>query len=222
MSPLLPLLTAFATGFSHALAPDHVAAVGAFVSRRPRPLESLRFGARWGLGHSISVMLAGGALVLLDLRVPERVAQNLERGVGAMLFALGAWLLWSLAHERAHARAAAAVDAGASGESTNAMTPADGYGARRSSFVVGVAHGLAGIAPLIGIVPLAFIEPGYDALLYLAVFSAGTVAAMALFAGAAGMLLNATGRANPGLAFTLRFAAAVGSAALGAAWVLNA
>lgn len=228
MSPLLPLLTAFATGFSHALSPDHVAAVGAFVSRRPRPLESLRFGARWGLGHSISVMLAGGALVLLDLRVPERVAQNLERGVGAMLFALGAWLLWSLAHERTHARRATAIVATDEAPGTNVeraveSAPAvDRHLDRRGSMVVGVAHGVAGIAPLIGVVPLAFMEPGRDALLYLAVFSAGTVAAMALFAGAAGLLLNASGRTNPCLALSLRFAAALGSAALGAAWVLNA
>src|SRR5690349_9186092 len=71
MTPLLPLLTAFATGFTHALAPDHVAAVTTFVSRRPAPRECIRFGARWGLGHSASVLVAGGLLIALDLTVPE-------------------------------------------------------------------------------------------------------------------------------------------------------
>lgn len=224
MNPILPLLTAFATGFSHALAPDHVAAVGTFVARRAGPLESLRFGARWGLGHSVSVMLAGSALVLLDLRVSERVVQNLERGVGAMLFALGAWLLWSLAHERVHARAVRAL---APAQTVGDMEVADEAGAqthaeRRGSFAVGLAHGLAGSAPLIGIVPLAFIEPGRAALLYLALFSAGTLVAMALFAGIAGLVLSATERARPGVARGFRFAAGLGSVVLGAVWFMNA
>ena len=234
MNPLLPLLTAFATGFAHALAPDHVAAVGTFVSRRPQPGESLRFGARWGFGHSLSVMLAGGVLILLDLRVSERVAQNLERGVGAMLFALGAWLLWSLAHERAHARGAAlAAEAepaiAREGDTVETATegrsqggPVDRHRDRSGSLVVGMAHGLAGSAPLIGVIPLAFIEPGRAAFLYLGLFSLGTVAAMALFAGVAGFLLHATDRTSPHLALGLRFATALGSATLGAMWFLNA
>ncbi|HUF11778.1 MAG TPA: hypothetical protein VMN78_01600 [Longimicrobiales bacterium] len=201
MNPLLPLLTAFAAGFSHALAPDHVAAVGTFVSRRPRPVDCLRFGTRWGFGHSASVMLAGGLILLLDVRVSERLAQNLERGVGAMLVGLGVWLLWCLAHERVHGRPSS-----------------DNEGGRRGSFLVGVAHGLAGTAPLIGLLPLAFIQPREAALAYLLLFSAGTVIAMALFAGAAGLVLSAAGRARPGLALTFRFGAALGSVVIGAVW----
>lgn len=210
MNPLLPLLTAFATGFAHALAPDHVAAVGTFVSRRPKPLDSLRFGARWGVGHSVSVTLAGGLLILLELQVSEALAQNLERAVGAMLFALGIWLLWSLAHERAHHRR------------LSAPHREGAHADRRASFLVGVAHGLAGTAPLIGIVPLAFITPREAALLFLLLFSAGTIVAMALFAGIAGLLLSATGRAHPTIALSFRFAAALGSVVLGAVWVVGA
>ena len=213
MNPLLPLLTAFATGFTHALAPDHVAAVGTFVSRRPTPAECLRFGARWGLGHSASVMLAGGLLVMLDLSVPAALAQNLERAVGVMLFGLGIWLLWSLAHEAAHQRAAQATDTAAH---------ADHHHDRRGSFLVGMAHGLAGTAPLIGVIPAAFIEPRSAAIAYLALFSAGTILAMALFAGVAGAVLAATGRASARVALGLRFSAAVGSTVLGAVWFLSA
>ena len=224
MNPLLPLLTAFATGFTHALAPDHVAAVGTFVSRRPTPAECLRFGARWGLGHSASVMFAGGVIILLDLSVPAGVAQTLERAVGIMLFGLGVWLLWSLAHEAAHQRMAAAIGSGAvvGDTATTVATTHDHHHERRGSFLVGMAHGLAGTAPLIGVVPLAFIEPRGAALAYLALFSAGTIAAMALFAGGAGALLAATGRASARLALTLRLGAALGSTVLGIVWFLGA
>ena len=214
MTPLLPLFTAFATGFTHALAPDHVAAVTTFVSRRPTPRECVRFGARWGLGHSASVLLAGGLLIALDVTVPEGVARNLERAVGVMLFGLGVWLLWTLTHGLVHSRDPQPDhDHGAGG---------DHHHDRRGSFMVGMAHGLAGTAPLIGIIPLAFIEPRSAAVAYLGLFSAGTILAMALFAGAAGALLAATGRASPRAAYALRLGAAVGSTVLGAVWFMGA
>ncbi|HEV2148297.1 MAG TPA: hypothetical protein VGR37_12905, partial [Longimicrobiaceae bacterium] len=102
---LLPLATALVAGFAHALEPDHMAAVTTFVSRRPRPLEALGFGLRWGLGHSAAIVAVGGVLVLLDVHVPEGVARGLEFGVGGLLMALGLWLLWSILHGRAHALA---------------------------------------------------------------------------------------------------------------------
>ena len=214
MNPLLPLLTAYATGFTHALAPDHVAAVSAFVSRRPSPFECLRFGARWGLGHSASVMLVGGVVVFLDLTIPAGIAQNLERAVGVMLFGLGIWLLWSLAHEAAHGRMH---------DATPARDPDhDHHHDRRGSFFVGMAHGLAGTAPLIGVIPVAFIEPRGAAIAYLALFSLGTIAAMALFAWIAGLVLSATGRASTRVALGLRFGAGIGSTVLGAIWFVSA
>jgi hypothetical protein len=85
-----------------------------------------------------------------------------------------------------------------------------------------MAHGLAGTAPLIGVIPVAFIEPRAAALGYLALFSAGTILAMALFAGGAGALLAMTGRASRRLAFGLRLGAAAGSTVLGAVWFLSA
>src|SRR3954466_8472120 len=86
---LLPLLTALVAGFAHALEPDHMAAVTTFVSRRPRPLQAIGFGVRWGVGHSAALLVVGMVLVALQLQLPERMNRGLEFGVGGMLLALG-------------------------------------------------------------------------------------------------------------------------------------
>jgi nickel/cobalt transporter (NicO) family protein len=149
------------------------------------------------------------------VNVPAELAQNLERAVGVMLFGLGVWLLWTLAHEAAHQRMRTV--AGKEHDHDH-----DHHHDRRGSFFVGMAHGLAGTAPLIGVIPVAFIEPRGAAIAYLALFSAGTIAAMALFAGIAGTVLSAAGRASARVALALRFGAGIGSTVLGAVWFVTA
>ncbi len=136
MMELLPLMTAVSLGFLHALEPDHMAAVTTFVSRRPRPAEALGFGLRWGVGHSAAILLVGSALIALGIHVPEGVVAGLEFGVGTMLLGLGVWLLWSVVHGGAHALA----------------DPDHGHDHPHGSVWVGLAHGLAGTAPLVAVV----------------------------------------------------------------------
>lgn len=207
---LLPLMTAVSLGFLHALEPDHMAAVTTFVSRRPRPLEALGFGLRWGSGHSAAIVGVGGILIALDVRLSDVVARGLEFGVGGLLLGLGLWLLWSTLHERAH-RAA-----GGGGSAAHAHT----YG--RGSLWVGVAHGLAGTAPLIAVLPMAMIHSPWLAGAYLLLFGVGTTLAMALYALLAGVVLAGAGDRAPALGGTLRAATAVFSAVLGVAWMAGA
>ena len=209
---LLALLTALVAGFAHALEPDHMAAVTTFVSRRPRPLEAVRFGLRWGVGHSASILVVGVALVALNLRIPERLSRGLEFGVGGMLLALGLWLLWSVLHERAHRLAG------------GQPTPPDGHrhAHRHGTLWVGMAHGLAGTAPLLALLPAATTRSGWTAAAYLLAFGVGTTLAMGLYAMAAGLVFDRAGSRVPALAGTLRALTAVGSGALGVAWMLGA
>lgn len=210
---LLPLVTALVAGFAHALEPDHMAAVTTFVSRRPRPLEALGFGIRWGLGHSAAIVAVGGVLVLLDLRIPDGVARGLEFGVGGLLLVLGLWLLWSILHGRAHALA----------ERGHAHPHGHHHHHERGgSLWVGVAHGLAGTAPLIALLPVALTASPAMAAGYLLFFGLGTTAAMGIYALVAGALFHQAGHRFPGLAGALRAATAVGSVALGIAWMYGA
>jgi sulfite exporter TauE/SafE len=209
----LPLLTALVAGFVHALEADHMAAVTTFVSRRPHPVEALRFGLRWGLGHSAAIVAVGGVLIILDLRVPEGLERGLEFGVGAMLVGLGLWLLWSIMHGRAD-RVAHPRREGISEDNPVEHRSASGW--------VGVAHGLAGTAPLIAVLPVAFIASTPFAILYLLLFGIGTVLAMGLYALMAGVLFLRAGSRFPALGSTFRVVTGVASAVIGVTWMYSA
>ena len=103
MTLVVLFATACMLGFLHALEVDHMLAVSAFVSRRPAVGAAARFGARWGLGHSVAVLAAGGVLLALGVRWPERWDAAGDALVGAMLVGLGAWALISARRMRRHA-----------------------------------------------------------------------------------------------------------------------
>ena len=201
---------ALVAGFAHALEPDHMAAVTTFVSRRPRPLQAAGFGLRWGAGHAGAIVVVGCALIALRVRLPDGVARGLEFGVGAMLLGLGMWLLWSVLHERAHRLA------------DGAPRHAHPHRHGRGSLWVGMAHGLSGTAPLVAALSASFSGSPLRAAGYLVLFGVGTTVAMALYALAAGLVFDQAGHRVPALAGTLRAFTAVGSAAIGVMWMVNA
>ena len=207
MIEILPLATALVAGFAHALEPDHVAAVTTFVARRPSAGEALRFGVRWGVGHSLAILAVGGVLVALGLRLPETVSRGLEFGVGGLLVVLGLWLLWSVLHGRVHALAHAEGEA---------------HAHRGATTWVGVAHGLAGTAPLLALLPVTLSASPGQAVGYLLFFGVGTIAGMGSYAALAGAVFRRAGARFPGLAGALHTATAVGSAALGVFWMYGA
>lgn len=210
---VLAPVTALVAGFAHALEPDHMAAVTTFVSRRPRPLQAIGFGVRWGIGHSAAILVVGCILIALDIRLPDLLARGLEFGVGAMLLGLGAWLLWSVLHERAHRMAHAAAPA---------ETHGHGHSHRHGSLWVGMAHGLSGTAPLVAAVSATAAGSPVQAAGYLFLFGVGTTVAMALYAVVAGLVFDQAGHRGPALSGALRALTAVGSAGIGVLWMVNA
>lgn len=225
---LILLLTAGVIGFLHALELDHMLAVTTFVSRRPSVPLAARFGARWGIGHSIAVLAAGGALLLLGVRWPERWDAYGEAVVGAMLVGLGAWALVSarrmhLHSEREHGHAHLHVHPAGAGH-THAH-PHDEAGRDHSHggiTAVGFLHGLAGTSAVVAIVPVTLMTDMRAGFGYLAAFGVGVTLAMTLFAMAAALLMQ---RAHArSLALGRRAAALVGAAGVvtGTFWILRA
>src|SRR3990172_5960773 len=69
-------------GIRHAFDADHLVAVTTIVSEYKNPLRAIWVGVSWGLGHTPTLFLAGGALLLLNLQIPERLALFFEFAVG--------------------------------------------------------------------------------------------------------------------------------------------
>jgi high-affinity nickel permease len=153
MITLLPALTfGFVLGVKHATDADHIAAIGTLSGGAGSPARAARLGAMWGAGHSLSVLLVGGALVLLRLPMPARLALALEFAVALMLIVLG---VRSLRRR--------------DGDAPSSLRP----------FLVGIVHGLAGSAVL-ALLLVTTASSTAAAAAYLLCFGIGTVAGMAV------------------------------------------
>src|ERR1700704_3561794 len=77
-------------GLKHATDADHVVAVTTIVSQERSLLRSCWIGAFWGLGHSLSLIVAGIAVVGLRVQIPVWISERMELAVALMLILLGA------------------------------------------------------------------------------------------------------------------------------------
>ncbi len=71
MFTLLPIAAlGFFLGIRHATDPDHVIAVSTIVSRERRIQSAALIGVLWGVGHTFTILVAGGAIVLFGVVIP--------------------------------------------------------------------------------------------------------------------------------------------------------
>ena len=194
----IALGTAAMLGFLHALEVDHMVAVTTFVSRRPTPAAAVRFGFKWGIGHSVAVLAAGGLLLATGLRWPARYDALGEALVGLMLIGLGSWALVSArklhlhsqeehgGHAHLHVHGGAAPHAHAHGAAAPAREPHEHGGIT----LVGLLHGLAGSSGVVALVPVTMMDRVDLGVGYLTCFGAGVTLAMVLFALIAARLMN--------------------------------
>jgi high-affinity nickel-transport protein len=73
----------------HATDPDHVIAVTTIVSRQRSITRSALTGVFWGLGHTLTILLVGAAIILFNLVIPPRIGLSMELSVALMLIVLG-------------------------------------------------------------------------------------------------------------------------------------
>lgn len=90
MTDFLPIIAfGFVLGMRHATDADHVIAVATIVSRQASIRGAALVGATWGIGHTLTILAVGGAIILLDIAIPPKVGLAMELAVAVMLVMLG-------------------------------------------------------------------------------------------------------------------------------------
>jgi len=196
------LAIGFVLGMRHATDADHVVAVTTIVSRERSVSRAALIGAIWGLGHTLTILLVGGAILCFGVVISPRLGLTMEFSVAVMLVVLGSMNLGGIwrrivtareAHVHLHAHGEFvhahphSHDPEAHGHAPGA-TPLARLDRRFRGFepyqvlrplVVGIVHGLAGSAAVALLVLAAIPNPLWG-VLYLAIFGVGTVAGMML------------------------------------------
>jgi hypothetical protein len=83
------LILGFFLGMRHATDADHVVAIATIVSRERSVAGSALIGAAWGVGHTITVMAVGAAIIVFGVVIPPQLGLSMEFAVGIMLVLLG-------------------------------------------------------------------------------------------------------------------------------------
>ncbi len=89
ISALSAAALGFLLGLKHATDADHVVAITTIVARERSFRRAAWIGGLWGIGHSLTVLMVGGALVVFRFAMPPRLGLSLEFGVAIMLILLG-------------------------------------------------------------------------------------------------------------------------------------
>ena len=79
----------FFLGMRHATDADRVIAVSTIVSRQRSIRSAGLIGMFWGLGHTVTILSVGAAIILFHTTMPPRVGLAMELAVALMLVLLG-------------------------------------------------------------------------------------------------------------------------------------
>lgn len=193
LSTVSILALGFVQGLRHAIEADHLAAVSTIVSERKSIWSSSLVGGLWGVGHTLSLLAAGVAVLLFRFEIGDRTARALEFTVGLMLVALGANALRRLArggrlhlHEHRHGGRAHVHPHVHDGEPE--PDPHTHHGLRLDSrpLLVGMMHGLAGSAALMLLI-LSTVKSPLVGLAYVVLFGVGSTGGMMIMSALVGL-----------------------------------
>ncbi len=201
----------FFLGMRHATDADHVIAVTTIVSRQRSIRRAALIGALWGVGHTVTILVVGSAIILFGLVIPPRAGLTMELSVGLMLILLGVlnlsgmmrWITETVtplqsgqrSHPHGHGDYVHRHQHGHRPEEHGHAADATPVSWMDRSFgqlgvyqvvrplAVGIVHGLAGSAAVALLVLTTIRVPSWAAL-YLLVFGIGTVAGMMLITAA--------------------------------------
>ena len=234
MSLAAVLALGFFLGMRHATDADHVVAVSTIVSRQRTLRAAAPIGMLWGVGHTVTILLVGGAIILFGIVIPPRLGLGMELSVALMLVVLGALNVRSVLRDAREMAGQGPSGLGHShaalGASWHSHVLAHEHGQPRPArlaqwragrlrpLFVGIVHGLAGSAA-VALLVLGAINDATLALAYLLVFGAGTIAGMVLITTALAVPLAAAAQRFVGFHRLLGIATGLASVIFGAVLV---
>jgi ABC-type nickel/cobalt efflux system permease component RcnA len=182
----------FLLGLRHAMDADHVAAVSALASQERSPARSCLLGAFWGIGHGVSLLVAGSVVIALKLSISKDVERAAEMAVALVLVLLGGHVLLRAlaafqlhAHEHVHdgqPHSHMHWHVGQTGDHQHVHLVRLG----RRPFLLGLLHGMAGSGSLMLLV-LATMPSPISAVVYIVIFGLGAAAGMLVLTGLMGI-----------------------------------
>lgn len=206
MSALVALVVfGFFLGMRHAADPDHVIAVTTIVSRQRKVGHAAVVGMLWGIGHLITILAVGIAIIVFGVMIPAHVGVKMEMSVGVMLVVLGLLSIWGFIRSAPAAAQSARAHSHPHSHGDYVHTHPHGHGPEAHGHaeeetptgwldrtfgrltlyqalrpvIIGVVHGLAGSAP-VALIVLAAIRNPFWAIAYLVLFGLGTITGMML------------------------------------------
>jgi len=197
-------------GMQHAFEPDHLAAVATLMTGEHTSAKAAWLGACWGLGHTLTLLAAGTALVVLRAEMPAPVTDAFELCVVLLLVGFGARAIYQAAcgvtPRRTHSHAR---------PTTSRPVDLDRWTLARP-LLVGAVHGLAGSGALTALV-VATLPSTTTRLGYLTLFGIGSTLGMVALSGLLGWQIARMGSDR---AVVRTFSLAVGcvSTVLGLFW----
>jgi hypothetical protein len=221
------LLLGVLTGLRHSMEADHIAAVLSVVASSHKNIKrASMLGAIWGLGHTMSLFVAGLVVLLLAVNISETISSRLEFGVGIMLLFLGFTTLtgWSIgkffkglrhqksSHKHIHYHQGNIVH-------SHGHIHDNEHKHGHKSLIIGMVHGMAGSGALLLIV-LSTINSIPLGLAYIAIFGAGSIGGMVGVSTLMGIpFVKLSNSAK--ISIALRYAAAITTLAIGAGLIYD-
>jgi High-affinity nickel-transport protein len=188
------LLVAFLLGLRHASDPDHLVAVTSLVAAEGGDTrKAAGLGAWWGLGHAASLLALGIPLIAFKAQLPAWLESGAEKGIGVVILALAARVIFKWArgdyratahgHADGHSRRRHLRLGGGSGHRHVRVR------SRGQALSIGLLHGLAGTGAVV-LLLIAALPTQFEAGLALAVFAPMSVVSMAACTAAFAWILT--------------------------------
>jgi nitrile hydratase accessory protein len=197
-------------GMRHAIEPDHLAAISTLLTGERTSARAAWLGACWGLGHTLTLLAAGAAMIALRADMPAVASRAFELCVVVLLIVFGARAILASARRRSslptHTHRARA----------SSRTEGPGWTVARRPLFIGAMHGLAGSGTLTALV-IALLPSMAARLGYLMLFGVGSTIGMAVLSGLLGWPLARLWH-HRWLGRGLSLLVGCASAALGLSW----